>query len=221
MTDSSVILTGEDGMARVSADRREEYLEERRERLLDAALAVFSRDGFDRATMATIAEQAGMAKGTIYNYFETKEELLSALLRERTHKIEQILKDESVPPRVALTAIARAFLEEALDRQPELARLVLVESPRFPHLAREMLRRLLQAGNRTVARYLERQAELGRIRPLPRPEASSMVFFGMLAAYVLGRDILAGGEMLPASRDEYCEHVVDLFLNGIYPRKEA
>lgn len=204
-------------MARVSAERREEYLEERRERLLDAALTVISRDGFDRATMASIAEQAGMAKGTIYNYFETKEELLGALLRERTHKIEQVLKDDTVPPRLALTAIAQVFLRETMDHHPELARLVLVESPRFPDLAREMLGRLLKAGNSTVARYLERQARLGHLRSFERFEAVSMSFFGMLVGYVLAKDILAGGEMLPASRDEYVSQVVEIFLNGVLP----
>ena len=206
-------------MARVSAKRREEYLEERREMLLDAALAIISRDGFDRATMAEIAENAGMAKGTVYNYFETKEDILTALLRERAQQFEHVLEDDTVPPRTALTAIAEVFLAETVDNHPELARLVLLESPRFPDLAREMLGRMLQAGNRTVARYLERQAAAGHVRPLRQPEATSMSFFGMLVSYILVKDILAGPEMLPAPRQDYITEIVDIFLSGICPRE--
>lgn len=202
-------------MARVSADKREEYLEERRELLLDAALTVLSRDGFDKATMAAIAEQAGIAKGTVYNYFQSKEDVLAAVLYERTTQLERVLEDENMTPEAALTTIAHLFLAETLDRKPGLARLVLLESPKFPALAQEMLDRLLTAGNRTVARYLDHQASLGRLRRRPRPEATSMSFFGMLVGYLLAKDILAGGELLPASREEYVAEVVDVFLRGL------
>ena len=202
-------------MAKVSAERRDEYLGERREALLDAALIVMSREGFDRATMAAIADQAGVAKGTLYNYFQSKEQILSTVLHERTGQLECILEDENVEPRAALTAVAHLFLAETIDRKPGLARLVLIESPRFPNLAREMLGHLLQAGNRTVARYLDRQAAAGRLRVRPQPEATSMSFFGMLVGYLLAKDILAGGELLPASRDEYISEVVDVFMNGL------
>ncbi len=210
-----------DGMARVSAERREEYLEGRRELLIDAALAVLSRDGFDRATMAAIAEEAGTAKGTIYNYFQSKEDVLAAVLCERTTQLERILEDNTMCPEATLTAIAHLFLAETLDRKPGLARLVLLESPRFPSLAREMLTRLLTAGNRTVAAYLDHQASLGRLRVRPQPEATSMSFFAMLVGYLLAKDILAGGELLPASREEYVKEAVDIFLNGLAQQPQS
>lgn len=53
--------------------------EESRARLLDAALALFSRHGYDRTTVRMIATEAGVSTGLLYNYFGSKEELLLAL----------------------------------------------------------------------------------------------------------------------------------------------
>lgn len=53
--------------------------EDKRRRILSAALDCFEKQGFDAARMDDIARRAGVAKGTIYNYFKNKEELLRAL----------------------------------------------------------------------------------------------------------------------------------------------
>lgn len=58
---------------------RDEQKEERRRAILDAAWALFRESPFDAVTMAAVAERAGLAKGTVYLYFATKEELFLAL----------------------------------------------------------------------------------------------------------------------------------------------
>jgi TetR/AcrR family fatty acid metabolism transcriptional regulator len=63
---------------RVSSPKREL----RHRQLLTAALRVFSRDGFDAASVASIAEEAGVAKGSVYLYFESKDALASDLVRD-------------------------------------------------------------------------------------------------------------------------------------------
>jgi len=52
------------------------------ERIRGAAIRVFSREGFHRSRMQEIALEAGLAVGTIYNYFKSKEELLISLFEE-------------------------------------------------------------------------------------------------------------------------------------------
>jgi AcrR family transcriptional regulator len=62
------------------ASKREQAREERRRQILEAALAVFSRKGFHAANVSDVAAEAGVSQGTIYWYFESKEELLNAAL---------------------------------------------------------------------------------------------------------------------------------------------
>jgi AcrR family transcriptional regulator len=61
-------------------DKREKLREERRRQILEAALSVFAQKGFHAANVSDVAAQAGVSQGTIYWYFESKEELLTAAL---------------------------------------------------------------------------------------------------------------------------------------------
>ena len=63
-------------MARISGEAKQQV----RQRLLSEAAAHFAREGFDRANVNAIAVAAGFAKGTIYNYFSSKEELFGEVL---------------------------------------------------------------------------------------------------------------------------------------------
>ncbi|MEN6474875.1 MAG: TetR/AcrR family transcriptional regulator [Syntrophaceae bacterium] len=67
--------------------KRQRSLDEKRKKIYQAALKVFSEDGFHQATMNKIATQSGVAKGTVYEYFKSKEELLDQLLEERYEEI--------------------------------------------------------------------------------------------------------------------------------------
>lgn len=60
--------------------RKAEHKQERREIILATALELFERNSFSHVTMAQIAQECGLAKGTVYLYFKTKEELFLALL---------------------------------------------------------------------------------------------------------------------------------------------
>ena len=76
-------------MAKVSRKQREE--ERHRREVLKAALDLFSRKGFERTTMAEIAEQAEFAIGTLYKLFKDKEALYRALILETAQEYEQAL----------------------------------------------------------------------------------------------------------------------------------
>jgi AcrR family transcriptional regulator len=65
---------------REASNRREQLRQERREQILAAALAVFGQRGFHAANVSDVAAQAGVSQGTIYWYFDSKEELLTAAL---------------------------------------------------------------------------------------------------------------------------------------------
>jgi AcrR family transcriptional regulator len=63
-----------------AADKREQLREERRRQILEAALTVFSQRGFHAANVSDVAAEAGVSQGTIYWYFDSKDELLKAAI---------------------------------------------------------------------------------------------------------------------------------------------
>lgn len=81
--------------AQDSRPRREKIntSNKKRERVIDAALTVFDRDGFHRATMDEIAKLADVGKGSVYRYFKNKDDLLQCILVERT---EQFFEDMNI-----------------------------------------------------------------------------------------------------------------------------
>lgn len=85
LTDRSVI--------KIMSPRAKNQLEQMRQsstsRILEAALALFAEEGYDRTSMASIAKKAKVSKGLIYNYFESKEDLLKEL-------VTYIMEDDSL-----------------------------------------------------------------------------------------------------------------------------
>jgi len=67
-------------MVRIKANIREQFASQTRQTLLNAAAEEFARQGYDQANINTISTKAGFAKGTVYNYFPSKQALLFGLI---------------------------------------------------------------------------------------------------------------------------------------------
>jgi AcrR family transcriptional regulator len=93
------------------------YLEARRAQILEAAIACFAREGFHRATMQDIVEQSGLSPGAIYNYFESKEEIIEAIADERHAKERALIAHAQEPSSVAegLERLQKAFFAPLSD----------------------------------------------------------------------------------------------------------
>jgi AcrR family transcriptional regulator len=99
----------------------------RRDRILDVAISLAEAGGFDNVRQRDVAEQAGVALGTLYKAFRTKEDLLSAALERETQLLEQRM--ESSPPK-GKTAVDRVgsffqLVTRGLCKKPRYARAVL------------------------------------------------------------------------------------------------
>src|SRR5688572_28789475 len=91
---------------RKAAGRREQKKEVTRQRIVDAALELFEKKGFDQTTTKAIARKAKVAEGTVFNYFETKDDIaLHFFEQEVDHAIETVRSD---------TRLRKAPLEEKL-----------------------------------------------------------------------------------------------------------
>jgi AcrR family transcriptional regulator len=99
--------------------------EARPEEIIDAAEAVFSECGFDRAKLEEVARRAGVSKGTLYLYFDSKESLFRAMIRARIEPFlaegEEIVRAHSGSCRDLLILYMRRIWDAA--RQPARARI--------------------------------------------------------------------------------------------------
>ncbi|MGA7306556.1 MAG: TetR/AcrR family transcriptional regulator [Rhodothermales bacterium] len=112
---------------------------ERPDEILEAALEVFGTNGLASARMADIAERAGVAKGTVYLYFETKDELFRAVVRKTIGDAVAAMSEASVgdTARGRLQALMPALWD--ILRSPQfhtVYRLVYAELHHFPELTR-------------------------------------------------------------------------------------
>jgi AcrR family transcriptional regulator len=111
----------------------------RREAILDVAQQVFLEEGFAAASMSTIAARLGGSKGTLYNYFKSKDDLFNAYVERRClwqqDEIFECLPGEA--PAAALQRVARSFLAHILnDTTLRNFRLIAAEAERSPEIGR-------------------------------------------------------------------------------------
>ena len=159
---------------------------DRRRQLLDAAVKVFAQKGFHAARVGDIAEEAGVAYGLVYHYFESKEELLETIFRStwtemlaRVHEVEAA----GVPASEAVRQVT-ALLLRTWRRDPDLVRVLVREVTRNQHVQQE----IEEIGHAMDAleRIVRRGQETGEFRPELDPRLSAVVFYGALEEVLTG-----------------------------------
>jgi AcrR family transcriptional regulator len=194
-------------MVRVTAETREKT----RQQLLEAAAGEFAEQGLEAANINRISTRAGFAKGTVYNYFPSKEALFLEVVREGCVRAVREAKDEPEAPtrqrlRVLLEsdmawvrrypAFARVLLRVALSADPNMA-------PRMIEAAAPFLQQ--------VERILECGRERGEVRGDVSPQELALWFVG-LDDLALAQHFATEGRW-PAL-EEIPELVVRQFLEG-------
>lgn len=184
----------------------------RARQIIDAAVRVFARSGYYNSRVADIAREAGIASGTIYLYFRTKDEILVALFRERMAEWVAAARVELAGERDAIAKIRRlvALHFDVLERQPDLAEVVQVELRQGQKFFRGAAAREVSAYFDLIASVLQEGQAAGLIRrDLPVRIATRMLFGAMdqmATSWVLGRR----GSRLGAA----AEAVATIFLRG-------
>ncbi|TAJ70095.1 MAG: TetR/AcrR family transcriptional regulator [Phenylobacterium sp.] len=142
--------------------------EDRREIILDVARECFLAEGFAATSMSTIAARLGGSKGTLYNYFKSKEELFAAMMQRLCGELQATLFDigpDGGDAEARLTHFARSFLGHLMSPEAMgIQRLIVSESERFPELGRIFY----DSGPRIVlgriGAYLQELMDAGRLR---------------------------------------------------------
>lgn len=170
-----------------------QHREEIRGRILQSAIECFSKNGFDRTRMDEISLSADVSKGTLYNYFKSKEDLFHALCDDSLELLKIQLDKLFISSKNDLISNAELFYENFQKIQKEGTTEVffeaISESPRNPKLQEILFRHRMKIF-KVVENYLQLQIEKGFLRGDTNTEfvASGLVslFDGISAGSLLG-----------------------------------
>lgn len=156
--------------------------QERRLRLLHAAMRVFSRHGYAAATVDAIALEAGMSKKTLYQVFSSKTVLFDELLKEQFYRILHIEDLDRLDPEEQLVRLLLTLARHLLapDRQT-LVRLIVADGPGSPELMTAIRRLEIDQDLNHIERWLETQNHTGYLKVSDVP-AMAKLLFGMTIA---------------------------------------
>ena len=136
---------------------RQQRAEATRDRILDAAEALFNDRGYDKTSMNALAEASGVSIGGLYEWFKNKPEVLTAVADRHVNlATSQILQCLSEHPELDAREQILIVLEEALAlhrSKPQLHRFLYSEAPRPPEL-QARLREFDQLMEQTLAQHL-------------------------------------------------------------------
>lgn len=187
-------------MATTPTTYHQRVADEKRALIVRAATALFLELGYDRSSLARIAEDAGVSKATLFKQFPTKAALFDAIVTESWAGSDEL----EVPPAGDLAAGLRAVGQRyaALLGRPEMTdlfRIVIAELPRFPELARAQFAQGKMPYFASVRRYLEAEAEAGTAT-VPDAELATTQFLGMISNYLFWPRLLVPGWSVPRAR---------------------
>lgn len=162
---------------------RERQKTERHRRIVGAAASLFAEVGYEQASMEAIAERADVSKGTVYNYYHNKGELLLAIVTmeaKDTYEIGQsIIGDERIAPRKAILDLIDIYVGEPMklmDKQTwrqAIAMSILQPESSFGQQYAEMDRKL---GTQLVELILTLKSR-GHFTDVPDLQALAEVLF--------------------------------------------
>ncbi|HEV7162468.1 MAG TPA: TetR/AcrR family transcriptional regulator [Solirubrobacteraceae bacterium] len=174
---------------------------DKRRLILDAAVRVFARQGFHACRVSDIADEAGVAYGLVYHYFDSKDEVLDTLFLERWSVMLELIRQvdaEAIPVREKLGAIA-SFIIDSYRHDPDLMKVIIVEVTRAAN----------SFGNTHIATIREAYDQIGGMIAKAQAEgvfkAEIEARFAAMAFYGAIEQLLTGWifELLPQGEEHF------------------
>lgn len=187
--------------------------------LLDAALSEFFEKGFAAARLEDIATRAGVSKGTIYRYFDSKEDVFEALVtaipQANVEAMRAAASDTSIPADVLLERLLRAVAGIARDeRIMKFPRLVIGEAGRFPKLADTYKREVISRAVGILTSVIQRGIEEGCLRAVPAENAAYAAVAPLLFV-AIWQTTFERIDDTPFEAQAFADQHIDTFLRGM------
>ena len=192
--------------------------EARPQEIADAAVRCFVDRGYAATTVADIAREAGVAKGTVYVYFPTKEALFEEAVRSRIAPVFKRVRGDGSPGALSASdrlraIVARVYQELVADPQKRaVLRVLIAEGARFPQLARFYHEEIVSGARQTLADVLRDGVASGEFRDTPAAREPRVVMGPVVMAAVWK---LTFDDVAPLDLEAFCDSHLDLVLGGL------
>ncbi len=194
---------------------QEQLIAARRNQILDAATKVFAEKGFHPTTIKDIAREAGIADGTIYNYFENKMALMLGIL-DRMNESDRREVDLSQFTTGDLRSLMKAYLRHRLTVLKadnfEVFKVVTSEILVNAELRELHYRKIVEPTFSIAERYFQQLAEQHSFKPIDM-RMTMRAIAGMVLGLIL--EYIMGDKTLEAQWDELPDFLTNLILDGI------
>lgn len=194
---------------------QEQLIVARRDQILNAAAKVFAEKGFHPATIRDVAKEAGIADGTIYNYFQNKSALLLGILDRMRESVLQNA-DFSAAIDMDIRSFMRVYLHHPLmalkEDNFELFRAIVSEITVNTELREFYRQQILEPRLADAAPQFQRWVEQGILRPIDidlTVRTLSGLVMGLMLQHIMG------DKTLEARWDELPDFLADLILDGL------
>lgn len=209
-------------MPKISASAKRALIEERKKQILEAAARVFAEKGFEGATISDIAQAAGVAEGSIYNYFKNKNDLLVSLPRQMIEPaVENVSArmsmtgGDSLAPEQMLSMVVKNVIMTIQQNAP-IFRALVSALPSMKQPQREKyLNQVVMYATGMLESYFAEQIKQGIFCPEHNPQVLSRAFIGMVFPFVAFREVLQVETETEWNYDEVIAEIVPLFLHGV------
>jgi AcrR family transcriptional regulator len=194
---------------------QEQLIVARRDQILNAAAKVFAGKGFHPATIKDVAKEAGIADGTIYNYFQNKSALLLGILDRMRESVLQNA-DFSAAIDMDIRSFMRVYLHHPLmalkEDNFELFRAIVSEITVNTELRELYRQQILEPRLADAAPQFQRWVEQGILRPVDI-DLTIRTLSGLVMGLMLQH--IMGDKTLEARWDELPDFLADLILDGL------
>lgn len=202
--------------------KKEELVQKRSVQILEAAARVFAQKGYHAATTKEIAAEAGVSEGTIYNYFQSKEDLLLSIPRliSETTLLPALGQMRTTPitsgeeEELLTLLLNNAF--QTLQSNVDFIKVLFSTLPTMDEeTLEEYMRRIPLYFAQALEEFLQSRIAQGVYRPVDTTVVAR-AFMGMIIIFILTQEILPGKRVFaPIDYEVIGREVAQLFLHGV------
>jgi AcrR family transcriptional regulator len=187
-----------------------------RERLVDAAIRVFSRPGAGRSSIESIAAEAGVTKGAFYHYFGDRADLIRAVAA-RVGRVDEILQAVTMTcgldVREGLLLLVRTYSKAMADRAA-LMRNLVADVDHDPELGAAVIDEIIGRASRLIHAWLDEKIRTGELRPIEPSLILRELLAPALLPVALGPSAARCAVFGARSATDDIEECVDFVLSG-------